>query len=130
MKNPIKVLLSIVLVTLFSIAPPLTVLAGETLDGKAFVTLLDGDNDVLTFQDGMFHSSSCDEWGLGKGKYTTEGTGNNISFEAKTTSEKNGSMVWTGSVLGDSIKGSYLWTKEGWFGTKTKTKNFEGSLKK
>ena len=29
-----------------------------------------------------------------------------------------------------TLKGSYLWTKEGWFGTKTKTKYFERTLKK
>jgi hypothetical protein len=129
MKNPSKILMPILLIALLLIAIPLTLLAADPLEGKIFVTLLDGDNDLLSFQNGMFHSSSCDEWGFGKGAYTTEETGDAISFRATTTSAKDGSMVWTGTVQGRSIKGSYLWTKEGWFGTKSKTKNFAGSLK-
>ena len=130
MKNLTKVIMCIILVTMFSITAPLTLFAGESLEGKTFVTLLDGENDILTFQDGMFNSSSCEEWGYRAGKYTTTGSGDSLSFEATTTSEKHGGMVWTGTVQGDTIKGSYLWTKEGWFGTKTKTKSFEGTLKK
>ena len=130
MKNLTKVIMCIILVTMFSITAPLTLFAGESLEGKTFVTLLDGEDDVLTFQNGMFNSSSCEEWGYRPGKYTTTGSGDSLSFEATTTSEKHGGMVWTGTVQGDTIKGGYLWTKEGWFGTKTKTKSFEGTLKK
>ena len=129
MNNLAKVLLYSVLITLFTLTTPFAVLAADALEGKTFATLLDGEDDVLTFQDGMFNSSSCEEWGYGPGKYTTTGSGDSLSFEATTTSEKHGGMVWTGTIQGDKIKGSYLWTKEGWFGTKTKTKNFEGTLK-
>ena len=129
MKSLADVALIVVLTSMFLVAAPVVALAGGALDGKVFVTMLDGDNDVLTFQEGTFHSSSCDEWGFGKGEYTTQDTGDSISFEAMTTSEKNGNMVWTGTVQGDTIKGKYVWSKEGLFGTKTKTKNFEGTLK-
>ena len=129
MKNLAKVLLYSILISLFALTTPTALMAADALDGKTFVTMLDGENDVLTFQDGMFNSSSCEEWGYSPGKYTTTMSGDNLSFEAITTSEKHGGMVWTGTVKGDTIKGSYLWTKEGWFGTKTKTKSFEGTLK-
>jgi len=130
MKNTVKILLNCVLITLFTLTTPITLLATDVLEGKTYVTLLDGENDVLTFKDGMFHSSSCDEWGYGPGKYTITKSGESISFEATTTSEKHGSMVWTGIVEGEKITGNYLWTKKGLFGTKTKTKNFYGTLKK
>ena len=129
MKISVIAILVIGLSALLVVSLPMAVMAEGLLDDKAFTTLLDGDNDVLTFQDGMFHSSSCDDWGFGQGQYTTQQTDNGIAFQAKTNSEKHGTMVWTGTVQGDSIKGSYLWTKEGWFGTKSKTKNFAGSLK-
>ena len=129
MKSLSKVFLFSILITLFTLTTPSTLLAADALEGKTFVTVLDGENDVLTFQDGMFNSSSCEEWGYSPSKYTTTMSGDTLSFEATTTSEKHGGMVWTGTVQGDTIKGSYLWTKEGWFGTKTKTKSFEGTLK-
>ena len=80
----------------------MTVMAEGLLDGKTFVTLLDGDNDVLTYQNGIFHSSSCDEWDFGQGQYTARETDNGFTFEAKTASNKHGDMVWSGTVQGDS----------------------------
>ena len=127
--QPIGLVLLFLLVTMLSTMTPLSVSAGGALDGKTFTAFLDGEDDVLTFQDSTFHSLSCDEWGFGTGEYTTEEQGDSISFEVKTTSENDGSLVWKGTVRGDTIKGSYLWTKKGWFGTKTKTKNFEGTIK-
>lgn len=126
--NPNKTLL-LILVFLISYLLPMAVIAGGSLDGKVFTTLLDGENDVLTFENGTFHSSSCDEWGFNKGEYTVEEKGNSISFQATTTSENDGTLVWTGTIQGDTINGSYNWSKKGWFGTKTKTKTFEGSIK-
>lgn len=119
---------TLVLFAFCSFELPSVAFAGGVLDGKRFETLLDGDNDILKFDEGTFHSSSCEEWGFGPGDYTTKSSGDGISFEATTTSEKHGTMVWTGTVVGDNIKGSYHWTKEGWFGTKSKKKNFEGSI--
>ena len=118
------------LVAIFMTITPMTLLAAGVLDGSTYSTMLDGENDVLTFNDGTFHSSSCDEWGFGKGEYTTEAKEDSISFEATTTSEKDGTMVWTGTIQGDTINGSYYWSKKGFFGTKNKTKTFEGSLNK
>jgi len=114
--------------TLFLILPS-AVFAGGNLDGKVFTVILDGENDIITFQDGMFHSSSCDQYGFNKGEYMTSGDGDNISFKATTMSKKHGTLVWTGDIHGDNIKGSQLWTKKGLFGTTQKTKSFEGSLK-
>ncbi len=130
MRNTRRIFIVFGLAIAFLGAFPLTSHAAEILDGKVFVTFLDGEDDVLTFEDGTFHSSSCDEWGFGKGRYTTAAEGESITFKAETTSAKEGSLVWTGSVLGDTIEGSYLWTKKGWFRTKTKTKNFTGTLQK
>jgi len=122
---PLLILISMV----FSLLPS-AVHADGALDGKVFEVVLDGEQDTLTFQDGTFHSSSCDQYGFSKGAYMTSGEGGNISFEATTTSEKNGTLVWTGDVREGSIRGSQLWTKEGYFGTTKTTKQFEGSMRK
>ncbi len=102
--------------------------AGGPLDGKAF--LIKGEKgEVLSFEDGKFHSSECEKWGFGKGDYTTTSTGDATMFSAKTSSAKHGNMVWTGTVTADRLEGSYTWTKKAWFRTKTKTKDFTGMLK-
>lgn len=107
---------------------PVTAYAGGKLDGKVFV--VKGEKgDVLSFEDGKFHSSSCEKWGFGKGDYTTSMAGDATTFTAKTSSGKHGQMVWTGTVKGDTLEGRYTWTKKGWFRTKTKTKQFTGTLK-
>tara|TARA_Y100000589_G_C26902913_1_gene527008 strand:+ start:140 stop:400 length:261 start_codon:yes stop_codon:yes gene_type:complete len=82
--------------------------AGESLDEKTYVTFLDGENAILTFEDGKFHSSSCDEWGFGKGEYTPKTQGDIIYFEAKTANSDNENMAWSGIVQEDIIKGNYV----------------------
>lgn len=109
-------------------ALPVTVHADNLLDGKTFVATVDNEKDTLTFADGMFHSSSCDEYGFGKGNYVARQTDNGIAFEAKTTSADNGEMIWAGTIRGDTIKGNYHWTKKIWFWTRSDRKDFTGTL--
>ncbi len=107
---------------------PVSAIAGGPLDGQAFV--IEGEkNEVLSFENGEFNSSACEKYGFGKANYTTHATGEGTAFTANTSSAKHGNMVWTGTVAGDTVKGSYTWTKQGWFRTKTKTKEFTGALK-
>ena len=46
------------------------------------------------------------------------------TFDADTASAKEGKMHWHGTVRGDRVEGTYVWTKagqasvEGWFKTK------------
>jgi len=113
---------------LLGVAPHAAYGGGE-LDGKAFVMPEEGKKDVLTFDNGKFHSALCDKYGFGKGDYTTARTTDGTSFKAETASAREGNMVWSGVVKGDSLEGSYTWTKKGWFRTKTRTKNFTAVLK-
>jgi hypothetical protein len=84
------------------------------LDGKVFVAdagekgkPADEKNDVITFQDGTFHSSVCDQWGYGKGQYKAVAEGDMINFETETLSPKDGRLVWKGTVKGDTIEGLF-----------------------
>ena len=49
--------------------------AGSALDGRVFIAdagergkAADEKDDVITFANGTFHSSICDQWGYGKGE--------------------------------------------------------------
>lgn len=94
----------------------------STLDGKAFVAeagekgkAADEKGDIITFKDGKFHSSSCDQYGYGKGDYKATAQGDAIAFEVETKSEKDGRLVWKGSVRGDAIEGSFTHYRKGGF---------------
>ena len=92
------------------------------LDGKAFVAdagekgkAADEKNDVITFAGGTVHSSACDQYGYGKGDYKATASGGAVSFEAVTTSEKDGRIAWKGTVRGSDIEGTFVHYRKGWF---------------
>jgi hypothetical protein len=108
------VLAIVLCVGLFSISRD--VVAGQgPLDGKTFVVETGekgksgGDKDTLTFKDGNFHSTGCDQYGFGDGAYTSTVNGDAIQFEAVTTSPTKGKMTWKGTVKGDKIEVVYVW---------------------
>ncbi len=105
------------------------------LDGKVFTgpTGTMGKNatedDELRFENGKLYSVGCADWGFDWGAYSTKVEGNNVTFEAVTKSPKDGKIVWSGTVNGDTIDATYIWTKKGWFGEKKQEKWFKGNAK-
>ena len=100
---------------------PSAVAQMAALDGKVFVgdaglkgKDADEKGDIITFADGKFHSSSCDQYGYGKGVYKAMPSGDAVSFETETTSEKDGRLVWKGTVRGNDIEGTFVHYRKGW----------------
>lgn len=92
------------------------------LDGKIFIAdagekgkPADEKADVITFKDGKFHSSQCDQYGYGKSDYKTSTQGEVITFEAETNSDKDGRLVWRGNVRGNAIEGTFIHHRKGSF---------------
>ena len=92
----------------------LTLAAGNPLDGRVFIAdagvrgkPADEKGDVITFADGSFHSRSCDQWGYGKGEVRVSGSGDALVFEVETLSPKDGRLQWQGTVVGNSIEGTF-----------------------
>jgi hypothetical protein len=92
------------------------------LDGRIFVAdagekgkAADEKNDVITFAGGKFHSSACDQYGFGKGNYVARAAGEAVTFEAETQSEKDGRLVWKGTVRGSEIEGTFVHYRKGGF---------------
>jgi hypothetical protein len=99
---------------------PVALAQTASLDGKAFVAdagekgkAADEKGDVITFAGGKFHSSACDQYGYGKGDYKATAAGDAIQFEAVTMSEKDGRLVWKGTVRGDQIEGTFIHHRKG-----------------
>ena len=102
--------------------------AAGMLDGKRFIgesgpmgSPADQKGDVITFADGRFHSSSCDQWGFSKGDYTATQDGDVVRFEVTTVSETDGRLQWKGVVKGDTLEGGFVhYRKPSFFSSKPK----------
>ena len=105
---------------------------GDALDGKTFAGDMAEkgnakvDKDELVFKDGKFSSAACEQYGFGGAPYTAAVSGDTTTFEADTVSAKEGKMKWTGTLKGDELTGTVMWSKEGqapveyWFKTELK----------
>ena len=89
------------------------------LDGKIFIAdagekgkPADEKADVITFKDGKFHSSQCDQYGYGKGDYKASSQGDSVSFEVQTQSEQYGRNDWKGVVKGNQIEGTMIFHRK------------------
>ena len=120
--SPRKIFTLASLAALFAMPAILVCAQASPLEGKVFVAeagekgkAADEKGDILTFKDGKFHSSSCDQYGYDKGNYKTSADGDAIIFEVETQSDKDGRLVWKGSVRGDQIEGNFTHYRKGGF---------------
>lgn len=98
---------------------PFVAMAQSPLEGRKFDTQagLIGKpahipSDILSFADGKFHSSDCDQYGYGKGTYKATSSGDAVTFEVETYSEQYGRNVWKGVVRGDMIEGTMIFHRK------------------
>lgn len=103
------------------LAMPMAPALAQSLDGRVFVAdagekgkPAEEKADVITFAGGKFHSSLCDQYGYGRGDYRATANGDATAFEAETTSEKDGRLVWKGTIRGSDIEGTFVHYRKGW----------------
>ncbi len=97
------------------------------LDGKTFAGEMGekgkeaAGKDTFIFKDGTFRSTACDAYGFDAGAYQAATDGDITTFHAQTVSPTDGTNMWMGTVMGDTIEGTFTWTKpdqtsiEHWF---------------
>lgn len=91
----------------------------ESLDGKVFEGVFlakgktRGDADTLTFKNGRFHSSACDQYGYSDAVYKSAADGNAIRFEAETESPRYGKLRWSGFIRGEKLDATVMMIQEG-----------------
>lgn len=100
------------LALLLVLLAPLAAAAQGLLDGRRFDTQAGFTGkaahipkDILSFADGKFHSSDCDQYGYNRGDYRSTREGDAITFETETMSEQYGRNTWKGTIRGDTIEG-------------------------
>lgn len=91
---------------------------GPLLDGQVFdgPTGAEGREanhmDHVVFEDGRFLSEGCARWGFGHADYRAWPEGAGIRFRAVTESPTHGTLAWDGTVRGDRIEATFVWTKD------------------
>lgn len=118
LRHPLRAALAAAFLCVIQLASAQT----APLDGRVFVgdagpkgKPADEKDDVITFAGGQFHSATCDQYGYSKAPYRATASGGSILFEAETRSEKDGRLVWKGEVKGDTIEGTFVHYRKGWF---------------
>ena len=98
---------------------PFMAAAQGALDGRRFDTQagLAGKpahipKDILSFAEGKFHSSDCDQYGYDRGAYRASADGGAVTFEVETRSEQYGRNVWKGVVRGDTVEGTMVFHRK------------------
>jgi hypothetical protein len=95
--------------------------APQALDGMKFegVTGEQGKGedheDTITFEDGMFRSLDCEEWGFGPAPYTVEESGQEFHFSATLSSPERGRLEWRGTIRGDAAEATFHWRHRRWY---------------
>ena len=91
---------------------------GPLLDGAVFDGPTGAEGrpanhvDHVVFADGRFLSQGCARWGFGEADYEAWHEDGVIHFEAITVSPTHGSLAWRGSVAGDRVNATFVWTKQ------------------
>jgi hypothetical protein len=96
-----------------------TLAMAEGLDGRSFQGVFlergktSGDADTLTFKNGRFHSSACDQYGYSDAPYKTAAAGDGMRFEAETQSAKYGKLQWNGVIRGNKLDAVVMMEQKG-----------------
>ena len=92
----------------------------------------DGDqiSDKLTFNDGMFSSEICKRYNFVDAPYWVRKQDERLYFLAELKSPTDGTMIWKGTIEGDTIEGTMRWTKKRWYWTIDTEHRIRGKLEK
>ena len=82
--------------------------------------------DSIEFVDGQFASVDCSLYGFAPAPYYAERDGESVRFRAVITSPTHGTMIWEGTIEGDTALASYRWTRERWLWTQRGEYWFKG----
>jgi len=93
----------------------------NVLDGMKFVgeTGEEGKKannpDTISFEGGVFRSSSCEVLGFAPGAYSVEKQGDTYKFSATLVSSDTGTLEWKGTITGNKANGKFRWQHTRWF---------------
>lgn len=85
--------------------PSVPLVNGRTF--AAAITTEEGHHRTsnLSFEDGLFYSSACNEFGFDSAPYTLKRDGDALAFRA-VLRDQDGSEVWAGRIVGNDVEGT------------------------
>ena len=72
-----------------------------------------GDKEMMSFSNGMFHSSQCQAKGFAGAPYTASKEGDAINFSSDLTNKEGAKLHWSGKVTGNAIDATMTMLVEG-----------------
>jgi hypothetical protein len=82
-------------------------LDGMTFEGQVgMMGDTKGEMDILTFKNGYFHSSACDQYHFGSGPYLAVTSDGTTTFQARTWNLHGATILWNGTVKGKMLEGN------------------------
>jgi len=93
----------------------------NTLDGMQFVgeTGEEGKKannpDTISFEGGVFRSSSCEVLGFGPAPYSVEKQGDTYKFSATLVSPDTGTLEFKGTIIGNTANATFRWKHTRWW---------------
>lgn len=98
------------------IKPTSNVLDGMRFVGETGEEGKDANNpDTISFEAGVFHSSSCEVLGFGPGTYSVEKRGDGYKYSATLVSADKGTLEWNGTITGNTAVATVRWQHKRWF---------------
>ena len=67
--------------------------------------------DHLNFKAGEFTSVDCVEYGFKTGPYASAKAADGVTWKAVQKNDKGETMSWEGTLRGEEMTGSFIWTK-------------------
>lgn len=86
----------------------------------------DHHQDTIIFENGVFRSLDCEEWGFGPAPYTVARDGDSYRFSAVLPSPNRGTLEWKGTIRGDTATAKFRWLHKRWYWTIDRHYWFEG----
>jgi len=116
--------------------PVSPVAISAALDGRVFGAYIVREDaaegqqlgDKLAFGDGMFSSALCRQYNFSDAPYWVRIEGEQIHFLVELNSPTDGTMLWKGTIRGDSLEGTMRWTKKRWYWTIDTEHKIHGNL--
>jgi len=71
--------------------------------------------DTISFEEGIFRSTSCERHGFGPAPYSVVKQGDTYKFSATLISPDTGTLEFKGTIIGNTANATFRWKHTRWY---------------